>query len=88
MQTTSLSSKGQVVLPKQIRDALHYAPGARFSVEATPEGVLLRPLNQLPPSKLSDVAGSLPYKGKAKSIEEMDTAISDELKARHDRRRY
>lgn len=88
MQTTSLSSKGQVVLPKQIRDAGHYAPGARFSVEATPEGVLLRPLKELPASKLSDVAGCLPFKGKAKTVEEMDAAISEELKTRRDRRRY
>lgn len=88
MQTTSLSSKGQVVLPKQIRDAMHFAPGARFSVEATPEGVLLRLLNELPASTLSEVAGRLPYKGKAKSVEEMDAAITEELKARRDRCRY
>ncbi|TAN58622.1 MAG: AbrB/MazE/SpoVT family DNA-binding domain-containing protein [Rhodospirillales bacterium] len=88
METTSLSSKGQVVLPKAIRDAGRYAPGARFSVEATPEGVLLRPLDLLPPSKLSDVVGCLPYKGKAKTVEEMDGAITAELKARSDRRRY
>ncbi|MBF0355543.1 MAG: AbrB/MazE/SpoVT family DNA-binding domain-containing protein [Alphaproteobacteria bacterium] len=88
METTSLSSKGQVVLPKAIRNAGNYASGARFSVEVTSEGVLLRPLVLLPPSKLSDVAGCLSCSGKARTVEEMDAAVTEELKARRDRRRY
>lgn len=32
METTTLTSKGQLVIPKAIRDALHLAPGTRFSV--------------------------------------------------------
>lgn len=33
METTRLSSKGQVILPKSIRDARHWAPGAEFEIE-------------------------------------------------------
>ena len=29
MQTTTLSSKGQVIIPKTLRTALRWAPGAR-----------------------------------------------------------
>jgi AbrB family looped-hinge helix DNA binding protein len=39
---TSMTSKGQVTIPKRIRDALHLAPGTRveFSVNASGEVVL------------------------------------------------
>ena len=33
METTKLSSKGQVVLPKSVRDAHKWQPGAEFAVE-------------------------------------------------------
>ena len=40
--STTLTSKGQVTIPKRIRDAMHLAPGARveFSVNAAGEVVL------------------------------------------------
>ena len=33
METTKLSSKGQIVLPKSIRNARNLLPGTEFSVE-------------------------------------------------------
>lgn len=42
--TTTLSTKGQVILPKTIRGQLHWHPGTRLSVEHTADGVLLKPL--------------------------------------------
>jgi AbrB family looped-hinge helix DNA binding protein len=44
METTKLSSKGQVVLPKLVRDARSWEPGAESAVEEVPKGILLRPL--------------------------------------------
>ena len=43
--TTTLTSKGQVTIPKHIRDALHLQPGAavEFSVNAGGEVVLHPP---------------------------------------------
>ena len=40
--TTTLTSKGQVTIPKRIRDAMHLVPGAHveFSVNAAGEVVL------------------------------------------------
>lgn len=40
--STTLTSKGQVTIPKRIRDALHLEPGTRveFSVNASGEVVL------------------------------------------------
>ena len=44
-QPTKLTSKGQVTMPKRIRDALQLLPGAAvvFSVNAAGEVVLYRP---------------------------------------------
>ena len=65
MQTTRLSSKGQVILPKSVRDAHHWEPGTEFSVEAVGDGVLLRPLRSVAHSRLEDVAGCLRVTGPA-----------------------
>lgn len=43
-----LSSKGQVVLPKKIRDYFSVAEGSLISCEVTPEGILLRPVATVP----------------------------------------
>jgi bifunctional DNA-binding transcriptional regulator/antitoxin component of YhaV-PrlF toxin-antitoxin module len=52
METTKLSSKGQIILPVSIRLANQWQAGVEFAVENTAEGVLLRPLNQLRPRRL------------------------------------
>jgi len=88
MKTTKLSSKGQVVLPKSIRDMHHWQPGTEFVVEDTAAGVLLRPRGTFEPTHIKDVGGCLKYQGSPKSIEDMDTAIAEELELRRDRGRY
>ncbi len=75
MDTTKLSSKGQVVLPSAIRAARKLKAGARFAVEDTVEGILLRPLTPFPHTRIEDVCGMLKYDGPAKSPEEMDAAV-------------
>jgi AbrB family looped-hinge helix DNA binding protein len=37
--TTTVSSKGQIILPKTIRQHRNWAPGTRLVVEETPDGV-------------------------------------------------
>jgi AbrB family looped-hinge helix DNA binding protein len=88
METTKLSSKGQLILPKTIRDAHAWRAGTEFLVEDTPDGVLLRPRKSLPPTHLEDVAGSLKFQGPAKSLDEMDAAITEELERRRGLGRY
>jgi len=86
--TTQLSTKGQVVLPKQIREAHGWGPGTEFIVEETANGVLLRPAPLFPRTSLDQVLGCLKYKGKPKTIEDMDKAIARGVKRRHARGRY
>lgn len=92
MQTTRLSTKGQIILPLTIRTARAWAPGTEFIVEETEAGVLLRPASPFPRTRVEDVAGCLsrkmPSKGKAKTLKEMDEGIAREVKRRHERDRY
>jgi len=88
METTKLSSKGQLVLPKSIRDAQKWRPGTQFSVEQVNGGVLLKPVRPFPPTKLEDVAGCLKYKGRPKTMAEMDQAIAKEVRRRRALGRY
>ncbi len=44
--TALLSTKGQIVLPKAIRDSKGWKAGTEFTMEETPQGLLLRPKPQ------------------------------------------
>ena len=86
--TTTLSTKGQIILPKAVRDRRKWRAGTRLIVEETAEGVLLKPAPFFPPTRPEDVAGMLAYSGPPKTLEEMDAGIVAEVKRRHARGRY
>ena len=88
METTRLSSKGQLVLPKSIRDADNWSEGTEFLVERVAEGVLLRPLRPVRATRLEEVIGSAGYRGPARSAADMQRAIERGVKARRGRGRY
>jgi len=88
MEITRLSTKGQVILPKTIRDARGWGAGTELVVEETPAGITLRPLRQSQPSRLEDVVGCLRYTGRAKTLRQMETAIAKGVRERRDRGRY
>ncbi len=75
MNKTRLSSKGQVIIPKSSRNAHHWEAGQELVVIDTEEGVLLKPVQPVPPATLEELAGCLDYTGPAKSLEEMEQAI-------------
>jgi AbrB family looped-hinge helix DNA binding protein len=79
METTLLSSKGQIIIPKTIRSSHHWRPGTRFVVEDVQGGVLLKPLNSFPVTELQSGLGCVGYKGVAKSLDEMQAAIDEEV---------
>jgi AbrB family looped-hinge helix DNA binding protein len=82
---TTLSTKGQVILPKAIRDRRRWDAGTKLVVEDTADGVLLRPARHFPETRPEDVYGTLPAKGKPRTIEEMNAGILAEAKRRHAR---
>ena len=85
METTKLSSKGQIILPAAIRAAKQWKAGVKFSVESTSAGVLLRPIKSVSATTLDEVIGCTGYSGKPRSVADMDNAITAETKARHAR---
>ena len=80
--STVMSTKGQVILPKAIRDLRHWTAGTQLIVEDTPEGVLLKAAPVFAETNLEDVFGVLKHRGPALSIEAMDEAIASEAKRR------
>ena len=87
MEKTTLSSKGQVILPKSVRQARNWTPGTEFSVESFDDGVLLRPLKPFPRTELESVFACLRVNGPPKTLQEMDTTIEAEARRRHARNR-
>jgi antitoxin PrlF len=72
MARSTLTSKGQITLPKEIREQLGLKAGVRFECYVDREGqVVLVPLT----AKLEDLIGILPYSGPPKTIEEINEDI-------------
>ncbi len=88
MKTTRISSKGQVVLPKSLRESQRWESGTELAVEARDGGVFLRTLQPFPGTTMDRVFGCLKYKGKPKSVAEMDRAVAKETRRRRGRGRY
>ena len=57
--STTLSTKGQVILPKSVRDALDWKPGMKLVVERDGNGVRLHLAQKANATRLEDVAGCL-----------------------------
>lgn len=73
MTAVTVSSKGQLVLPKQIRERLKLKAGDRIDLQIEDdEKIVLRPLRK----SLADLEGFLPKPPRAVSLEEMEETIS------------
>ncbi|MDO8901171.1 MAG: AbrB family transcriptional regulator [Phenylobacterium sp.] len=80
--STVMSTKGQVILPKVLRERRNWAPGVCLQVEETEDGVLLRRAPLFERTALKDVFGVLKRPGVAVSLEEMDQAVLAEAARR------
>lgn len=83
MSTTTLTSKGQITLPKAIRDRLALKQGDRFQVAVGPDGLLTLERDQAPP--IENAYGSLQRLAKRNpaSITEMRAAVRRRAKRKH-----
>jgi AbrB family looped-hinge helix DNA binding protein len=86
--TTTLSTKGQVILPAAVRRHRNWNAGTRLTVEETPDGVLLKPAPAFPLTTPEQVFGCLRYQGKPKTLRDMQDGIAAEVRRRHARGRY
>jgi AbrB family looped-hinge helix DNA binding protein len=77
-----ISSKGQLVLPKAVRDAYGLTAGSEVEVETAGDAILLRPTRRRPRRTYSieEVAGFLKYDGPPVTLEDMERALGDEVR--------
>lgn len=78
---TTMSGKGQVVIPKDVRDRLRIGAGDRLEVVERPDGVLLRKPFQRSGESFEQVTARirarLCYTGPPVSIEEMSDSVAE-----------
>ncbi len=63
METITLSSKGQLVIPKAVRQSAQLAPGDVLSVRYVDGEIRLKPVTVVMPTSLAEVAGCLAQPG-------------------------
>jgi len=84
MATTTLTSKGQVTLPKQVRDRLALKEGEQLRVEVGPQGEVVLRREQQPP--LQAVFGALRRLArKPVSTARMRQAVRERARRKHAR---
>jgi antitoxin PrlF len=73
MARATITSKGQITIPKEVRERLGLKTGDRIEIYVEPDGraVIERTL------KLEELAGILPRPSKALSVEEINQAIAE-----------
>ena len=75
-QSTRLSTKGQLIIPKDIRERHGWTPGVELIVEDRGDAVVLRRAEDLPETTLEDLVGCAGYRGPARSLEDMEAGIA------------
>ncbi|MFZ6798833.1 AbrB/MazE/SpoVT family DNA-binding domain-containing protein [Undibacterium sp. Di24W] len=79
METVKLSSKGQIVIPKAMRDDMHLPPGTEFVISVTGAGISLVPKTLFPKATTREVRGVLAKQGRSMPD---DDAIKARIKMR------
>lgn len=71
-----LSTKGQLVVPKEVRLRHGWSAGADLVLEDLGDHVVLRAIDSVPETSLDDLIGCAAYKGPAKTLEDMEEGIA------------
>ena len=84
---TTMSGKGQVVIPKDVRDALGFVAGQKLDVIPSGDGVFLRPVTRKSGRSAEEIFARLrdiapPWEGPPATVEDMDRAIDAMMRAR------
>jgi AbrB family looped-hinge helix DNA binding protein len=84
MEITRLSSKGQVVIPKSVREARGWKEGTELEIEDRGAEIVIREVRRLKVTSIEEVAGCLAnaYTGPPISIEQMNEGIAAEAERR------
>jgi AbrB family looped-hinge helix DNA binding protein len=79
MSQATVTSKGQITIPKEVRDELGIETGTRVWFVRTPQGYLMVPRNK----RLMDLRGALKYDGPPLSDEEIERRVGQALAEKH-----
>jgi AbrB family looped-hinge helix DNA binding protein len=71
-----LSTKGQLVIPREIRDRHGWAEGVELVLADQGDSVVLRSVRQFPETTLEELVGCTGYKGPALTLEDMEAGIA------------
>ena len=82
METVTLSSKGQLVIPSQVRVAADLHAGDTFEVRYLDGEIRLRPMALTKVTTLDEVAGCLARTGKSANKPPSDAQVNAAIKAR------
>ena len=82
METTKLSSKGQVIIPKAFRSTHRWEPGLELMVIDTGDGLLLKPKAPFAPSDLAEVSGMFKGKVAPKTDEQIEAALTRDVRSK------
>ena len=69
---TAISTKGQIVIPKRLRDQWGLVTGSRVTISSTPAGIQITPVAARNAKAVLKGLGLSGYKGKTIAIEDMD----------------
>ena len=69
---TAISTKGQIVIPKRLRDQWGLVTGSRVKIASTPAGIQITPVAARNAKAVLKGLGLSGYKGKTIAIEDMD----------------
>ena len=67
-----ISTKGQIVIPKRLRDQWGLVVGSRVKIDSTPAGIQITPVAARNAKAVLKGLGLAGYKGRALAIEDMD----------------
>ncbi len=81
MQQSTITAKGQVTIPKSIREHMGVSAGGRVRFFVRPDGVVM----MLPVLPASALRGIVKYNGPPVAIEDMNESIRDRAVARDER---
>lgn len=85
METVTVSSKGQIVIPKALRKAFDIVRGTQFVISAEGDGIRLRPASIFKPTRAADGLGLLAGKGRKQLDDEQTKRAIAVMLAKRDR---
>ncbi len=72
----TLSTKGQIVLPKEIRTRHGWGAGTVLELTDLGDRIVLQAVGEAPRTTVDDLIGCLPYAGPKRTLEDMEAAIA------------